>query len=60
MLKLTKDVEQCEDLTKFSVKTEAQYEMGSWKTKLTPIFHLHFTRSNLLVGVGPFKHSADK
>ena len=57
MSKLTKEVEQSEDFSKFTTKSENQYEIGSWKTKLTPILHLHFTRRNLLVGIGPFKHS---
>lgn len=55
MTKLCKDVEQSEDLSKFTTRTEAQLEIGSWQTKLTPIMHLHFTRRNLLVGIGPFR-----
>ena len=56
MSKLTKDVEQSEDFSKFTTKNETQYEIGSWRTKQTPIFLLHFTRRNLLVGLGPYKH----
>ena len=54
--KLTKEVEQSEDLSKFTPRNETQFEIGSWQTKQTPITHLHFTRRNLLVGIGPFKH----
>lgn len=53
--KLAKEVEQTEDLSKFTTRTESQYEIGSWRTKQTPIMLLHFTRRNLLVGLGPFK-----
>ena len=56
MSKLIKEVEQSEDLSKFAPRNESQFEIGSWKTKQTPITHLHFTRRNLLVGIGPFKH----
>lgn len=55
--KLVKEVEQSEDLSKFTSRTEAQYEIGSWKTKETPIIQLHFTRRNLLVGIGPYRHN---
>lgn len=55
MAKLIKDVEQSEDFSKFTARTEAQLEIGSWQTKQTPIMHLHFTRRNLLVGIGPFR-----
>jgi transcription initiation factor TFIID subunit 5 len=58
--KLTKEVEQSEDFSKFTTKNENQYEIGSWKTKQTPIFHLHFTRRNLIVGIGPYKHHEDE
>jgi transcription initiation factor TFIID subunit 5 len=54
MSKLTKEVEQIEDFNKFVTKTESQYEIGSWMTKQTPIMHLHFTRRNLIVGIGSF------
>jgi hypothetical protein len=54
---LIKDVEQVEDLSKFLTRNENQYEIGSWQTKKTPIIHLHFTRRNLLVGLGPFRES---
>jgi len=54
--KLVKEVEQSEDLSKFTSRTEAQYEIGSWKTKETPIIQIHFTRRNLLVGIGPYRH----
>jgi len=57
MAKLVKEVEQTEDLSKFITRTEAQYEIGSWKTKETPVIQLHFTRRNLLVGIGPYRHS---
>lgn len=57
MSKLTKEVEQTEDLSKFTTKNESQFEIGSWNTKQTPIVQLHFTRRNLLVGIGPFKHN---
>ena len=57
MAKLTKEVEQSEDLSKFTTKTESQYEIGSWNTKQTPIIQLHFTRRNLLVGIGAFRHN---
>ena len=57
MAKLTKDVEQSEDFAKFTTRNESHLEVGSWKTKLTPILHLHFTRRNLLVGMGPFKEN---
>jgi transcription initiation factor TFIID subunit 5 len=53
--KLAKDIEQSDDPSTFLTKSDAQsYEIGSFKTKLTPVIHLHFTRRNLLVGVGPF------
>jgi transcription initiation factor TFIID subunit 5 len=55
--KLTKEVEQAEDLSKFATRAENQYEIGSWCTKQTPIMLLHFTRRNLLVGLGAFKQS---
>ena len=32
-----------------------QFEMGSWLTKKTPVMHLHFTRRNLLIGLGLYK-----
>jgi transcription initiation factor TFIID subunit 5 len=55
--KLTKDIEQSDDPSTFLAKSDAQtYEIGSFKTKLTPIIHLHFTRRNLLVGAGPFNN----
>ena len=59
MAKLVKEVEQTEDLSKFVTRTEncAMYEIGAWKTKETPIIQLHFTRRNLLVGIGPYKHN---
>jgi transcription initiation factor TFIID subunit 5 len=57
MAKLIKDVEQVEDLSKYQIKNESHYEIGSWCTKQTPIMHLHFTRRNLLVGLGLFKPS---
>ena len=57
MSKLTKEVEQSEDLSKFAPRNESQFEIGSWKTKQTPIIHLHFSRRNLLVGIGPYKYS---
>ncbi len=57
MAKLVKEVEQSEDLSKFSTRNESQFEIGSWQTKQTPIIQLHFTRRNLLVGIGPFKHN---
>jgi hypothetical protein len=57
MNKLVKEVEQMDDSSKFITKTESLYEIGSWATKQTPITHLHFTRRNLLVGIGAYKHS---
>lgn len=56
MAKLVKEVEQSEDLSKFAPRDEKLYEIGSWKTKETPVIQLHFTRRNLLVGIGPLKH----
>jgi hypothetical protein len=59
MSKLTKDIEQTEDLSKFTARNESQLQIGSWRTKQTPIIQLHFTRRNVLVGVGPFRSQAD-
>ena len=43
--KLTKDIEQLENPTAYSSKTDsATYEIGSFKTKKTSIINLHFTR----------------
>lgn len=55
--KLVKEVEQSEDLSKFTTRSELGYEIGSWKTKETPVIQLHFTRRNLLVGIGPYRHN---
>lgn len=55
--KLTKDIEQLEDATGYSAKYDSTtYEIGSFKTKKTPVITLHFTRRNLLVGFGPFSN----
>lgn len=59
MSKLTKDIEQTEDLSKFTARNESQLQIGSWRTKQTPIIQLHFTRRNVLVGVGPFRSQTD-
>lgn len=56
--KLLKEVEQTDDLSTFTARNEAMFEIGSWKTKQTPVTLLHFTRRNLLVGVGPY-HPSD-
>lgn len=53
--KLTKEIEQSEDPSTYSVKNDSSYEICSFKTKLTPVVGLQFTRKNLLLGVGPYQ-----
>lgn len=56
MSKIVKEFEQTEDLSKFAARTESQLQIGSWRTKKTPIIQLHFSRRNVLVGIGPFRN----
>jgi len=51
--KLTKEIEQTEDPQAYAVKHDPSMEICSFRTKQTPVINLHFTRRNLLVGMGP-------
>ena len=37
------------------MKDSEQMLLGNYRTKNTPVLHLHFTRRNLLLASGPFE-----